>query len=462
MEKKELQARALGPKLLLVGALAFLMWIPCLMIYALSWERSTRADTARNEIYALAGGRQVISGPVILVPASVETERLDKTGAPIFWRTTVVFTPKTLSVTANLDTSVRSRSIYDATIYDAGLVMTGAFAPLSPPHLGAGEVHYDWAAARIAVKLADESNLKGISGEPVLTIDGVVRDSAFEPGISYHTGDENGRLQAPGVSAPLPIADPARGIGFRLEMRLSGGGSVEFSPVGETTSVTLDADWPHPSFFGARLPDERRISATDFSASWRIPYLARSLPRSFAADSGLSLLDSGKSFGVKFAASGGPYQSVNRALKYSLLFLGVVFLTFFLIEATMGGRAHPVQYLLLGLAQIVFFLLILSLSEHIRFDTAFISAASATTLLSGFYAATVFRSLLRGLIAFTAFAGAYGLIYLLMKSEDYALLIGSVAAFGGIALTMAATRNIDWYDLGGRRTGSLQTQGKSD
>ena len=210
-------------------------------------------------------------------------------------------------------------------------------------------------------------------------------------------------------------------------------------------SELVAADWPHPSFQGARLPDARTVAAKGFTAEWRIPYLARSLPRSFIADSGLHSLDGGKAFGVDFVMTDSPYQSVNRALKYALMFVGIIFLTFFLIEATMGGRAHPAQYVLLGLAQVIFYLLVLSFAEHIGFETAFIGAAGATVLLSGFYAATVFRSAWRGLVAFLAFSAAYGLIYLLMKSEDYALLMGSVAAFGAVALTMTVTRNLDWY-----------------
>ena len=123
-------------------------------------------------------------------------------------------------------------------------------------------------------------------------------------------------------------------------------------------------------------------------------------------------------------------------------------MTFFLFEATTGARAHPAQYILLGLAQVIFYLLVLSFSEHVGFEKAFTGAAAATVTLSGIYAATVFRSFWRGIIALIAFSGAYGLIYLLMKSEDYALMIGSVTAFGAIAFTMYVTRSLDWY--GGR------------
>lgn len=161
----------------------------------------------------------------------------------------------------------------------------------------------------------------------------------------------------------------------------------------------------------------------------------------------MELRASAQARSLGFITAASPYQSVNRALKYALMFLRIVFLTFFLIEATMGGRAHPAQYILLGLTQVIFYLLVVALAEHIGFERAFIGTACATVALSGYYASTVFHSIVRGFIALTAFAGAYVLIYLLMKSEDYALLIGSVTAFGAIALTMYVTRNLDWYGV---------------
>ena len=437
--------RSLGLKLVLVGVLAFVLWIPCLLIYALVWERSTRADSVRDEIYELAGGQQSISGPVILVPAVVDTGKTTKLGEPITRRISVAFTPASLDIEAKIKTSLRKRSIFDAAVYDANLTMAGKFGPFIPPRIGDGVATYFWREAELAVKFAGEASLKGIRANPALTIDGNPVAAAFEPGIKIDVSDDTVYAPASGVSVPLPIDDPQRGFQFALTAPISGGGAINFSPVGEETTVEIAADWPHPSFQGARLPDARSISADGFTAEWRVPYLARGLPRSFVADAGLYSLENGKAFGVSFVSTMSPYQSVNRALKYALMFVGIVFLTFFLIEATMGGRAHPAQYVLLGLAQVIFYLLVLAFAEHIGFETAFFGAAGATVALSGVYAATVFRSIAKGLIAFLAFSGAYCLIYLLMKSEDYALLIGSVAAFGAVALTMTVTRNLDWY-----------------
>ncbi|NOX82592.1 MAG: cell envelope integrity protein CreD [Alphaproteobacteria bacterium] len=443
------EARSLGLKLILVGALAFLLWIPAMLVYALIWDRSTRADEVKTEIYQLAGGRQTISGPIILAPGVIDTGKTDKDGAAITRTTVVAFTPQTLSIDAPTKTSVRRRSIYEATIFDADIVMKGRFGALKAPRPAEGVLSIDWDRAVLAVKFSSGAGLKGVREALQLKLNGRPVRAAFEPGFDTLRGLDEGpgtaSFYATGISAALPIDNPQNGFSFELALPLSGGGALYFAPVGEQTSVSIKADWPDPSFQGAYLPDTRKITDKGFSAQWRIPYLARGLPRSFVAQGNLDILDQGKSFGVEFIATASPYQSVSRALKYALMFLGIVFLTFFLFEATMGARAHPAQYILLGATQVIFYLLVLAFSEHIGFGPAFALTAGATVLLTGYYAATVFRSLLHGLIAFTAFSGAYGLIYLLMKSEDYALLIGSVTAFGAIALTMFITRNLDWY-----------------
>ena len=445
-----MQARSLGLKLILVGVLAFCLWIPAMLVYALVWERSTRADEVKNEIYELQGGRQTISGPIILAPAEIDTGKTDKEGEPVTRFRVVAFTPKTLTIAAGVDVSTRRRSIYEASVYDADIRLSGRFGPLIPPVAAEGDATVLWDRAVIAMKLNSPSALKGVRDALTLAIDGEPLDAPFEPGIRGIVADQNADIFAPGVTAPLTGLDPAKGFEFDLTLPLSGGGALYLTPTGEHTVARMTADWPDPSFKGAYLPDEHAIDHAGFTAEWRVPYLARNLPRSFFAEGNLYNLDQNKAFGTEFIAAASPYKSVNRALKYALMFLGIVFLTFFLIEATMGaengqGRAHAAQYILLGLAQVLFYLLVLALSEHIGFETAFVSTAAATVLLSGYYAATVFHSLFKGAIAFIAFSGAYALIYLLMKSEDYALLIGSLTAFAALALTMVVTRNLDWY-----------------
>lgn len=440
-------ARSLGLKLILVAGLAFLLWIPALLVYALVWDRSQRADGVQSEIYELVGGRQIISGPVILAPADIDTGRTNKEGDPILLRRVVAFTPESLDIDADVTVTSRRRSIYDASVFDADIRMTGRFGPLKTPASALGPVTVLWDQAVMAVKFDSNDSLKGVRETFRLAVNGKPVRIEFEPGVHVPGGLDSGGSDffAPGVSALLPLRNPQGGFSFELGLPLSGGGGLYFTPAGEETKAGMKADWPDPSFQGAYLPDSRDITAAGFTAEWRIPYLARNLPRSFLADSGLSQLDAGKTFGTEFIASASPYQSVNRALKYALMFLGIVFLTFFLLEVTTGARAHPAQYILLGAAQVIFYLLVLAFSEHVGFERAFALTAGATVCLSGYYAATVFHSILRGAVAFIAFAGAYALIYLLMKSEDYALLIGALTAFAAIALTMVVTRRLDWY-----------------
>ena len=156
--------------------------------------------------------------------------------------------------------------------------------------------------------------------------------------------------------------------------------------------------------------------------------------------------------GVRFIREANPYQSVERALKYAAMFVGLVFLTYFLLEILSGARAHPAQYILVGLAQAIFYLLLLAFAERQGFDIAFFIAAVMTVALTSLYAASVFRSWAYGARAFAVLAGIYALIYTLMRLEDFALLAGALASFAAIALTMYVTRNIDWYGTRGRET----------
>jgi inner membrane protein len=209
--------------------------------------------------------------------------------------------------------------------------------------------------------------------------------------------------------------------------------------------VKVVGDWPAPSFDGSFLPEARQLGARGFSAAWSVPFIARGLSDHGSTDA-LSLDQLGqKDLGVSLVAASDPYQTVVRALKYAVMFVGLVFLTFFVFEALSGQRVHAAQYLLVGLAQMAFYLLLLSLSEYLGFDGAFAIAAAATVALMGLYAGAAFRSWARSVQALAVFSVVYGLIYLLMRLEDFALLAGSIASFLGLAGAMYLTRNLDWY-----------------
>jgi inner membrane protein len=401
----------------------------------------------QTEIHQLSGGEQRVTGPYLLVPAEVTVTFTDEYNRERQRKEqrTIVFLPQVLNVDTDIDTDIRSRSIYEATVYTSATRLSGTFANLAPPQND--ETVMDWASARLVVGLNDITALKGVRGAPSLMVDGVEVETAFTPGIQAWQGmlTKLETMTAPGLSVGLSQISED-GFSFELNLTLSGGGSFGVAALGRETRMSATSDWPHPSFRGTYIPDPgKEITDDGFKADWTVSYLARNLPQSFYAHHGLSYFAGQQMMEVGFVAPGSPYQKIDRSLKYALMFMGLIFLTVFLIELAMKSRAHPVQYVLIGLAQVVFYLLVLALSEHIGFDRAFKGTAVATVLLSGIYAMSVFRKVVAGLFAAVAFAGVYALIYLLMRSEDYALVIGSCTAFVAIAVTMFATRNIDWY-----------------
>jgi inner membrane protein len=440
-----------GGKALLVCLLALLMAIPALFVWALIKDRSDHSDRVVTEVSRLQGGSQQILGPLLTAPYVIPA----KPGAePVSgW---YVVSPETGAVTIDVTTETRKRGIFEVPVYAATADIDATFAaPPATPNLPAGAV-VDWSRARIVLGFSD---LRGGRLDPTATVtapNGAIT-LAFAPGSNVGIG-----VPAPPASAdggydgareqPASfglVEAPAQALlqGGRLKTRLkfSGAQRLAVLPFAKATTVSMTGDWPAPSFDGGFLPVERRVEDSRFTASWSVPFMARGLAAEGSGQS-LSLGDLGqKDLGVTFAATNNPYQNVMRALKYAVMFVGLVFLTFFVFEALSGRRLHPAQYVMIGLAQMVFYLLLLSLSEYIGFDAGFIAAAAATVLLIGLYAGAAFKSKLYGVQALVIFTAVYGLIYLLMRLEDFALLTGSLAAFVGLSLAMWLTRNIDWY-----------------
>jgi inner membrane protein len=236
-----------------------------------------------------------------------------------------------------------------------------------------------------------------------------------------------------------------QGVQFNASaaLRFSGAQRLAVLSYGKTTGLTMQGDWPNPSFDGGFLPVSRTVTKNGFSAEWSVPFIARGVGAEGVAGT-IRALDA-TALGISFVEMADPYQSVTRSLKYLLLFLGLVFLSYFVFEVTTGKRVHPAQYLLVGVAQVIFYLLLLSLAERIGFDFGFLLAGVATVVLLATNAGWIFASRLQGVRAFGVFGLLYTLIYLLLRLEDNALLVGAVASFLAVAAVMYFTRRIDWY-----------------
>jgi inner membrane protein len=266
----------------------------------------------------------------------------------------------------------------------------------------------------------------------------------FKPGnrnfsISYYES---------GINASSPFNTAGENT-FDIRFAIQGGKSVRVLPIGETTLAAVHADWSAPSFQGSFLPVTQTLSDTGFNAEWEISYLSRSIPL-FWLDNGKT--DSGAGFkselfGVNFYKVLDHYALNTRAIKYAILFLVIPFLTLFFLEVFSQKTIHPAQYLLSGLANIIFYLLLLSISEHIPFSFAYLIAAAALTIMMTFYARSLLETWARSAYMGLVMALLYLILYLTLNAEDWALLIGSVAAFVITGVVMFLTRKLDWNSL---------------
>jgi inner membrane protein len=432
-------ARAPGLKFLLVALITVAMSVPLFFIFIALMDRQDYARTAEADIARGWGGAQTIGGPVLAVPYTITDATRTPDGSITITevRRLAVFLPKTLTADITSQTQVRSRGIFDVNVYTADVVLQGAFERPNFAELGLTVKTIAWDQATLLLSISD---LQGLS-ENVSVAWGAARTAVpFRPGLAPELG-----VNSPGINARVAIDKNGGDIPFDLTVKLRGTKDLLLSAAGGETVVTAKGNWPHPSFQGAFLPVTRNVSPQGFDASWRVPHLARNLPQAMAnADSVIMGLN-GATFGVSFVEPVNFYLLVERALKYALLFVGLAFLSFFLIETLSGSRIHGVQYLLIGGAQVVFYLLLLSLAEQIGFDMAYLIAAAATVALISAYAWSALKDSSRAMVVFGVLGVLYALLFLLLKQEDYALLIGASAAFAAVAVTMYVTRNVDWY-----------------
>jgi inner membrane protein len=442
--------RSAGLKLLLVCALALLMAIPALFVFGIVKDRRMGADLALAEVSEAVGGQQSLLGPVLVLPYARAPN--DRRPDELIYGTAVAFA-ETGQADASVDVTERRRGIHTIPIFDADVTFTATFDPAALRGALPAGAEPVWADARLYMGVSDT---RGIREAMTVIVNG--RDVAMEPAPRQSTMEEGYHVAPPaGVSLAAGIVPGLESatapLNVTATMRVTGAERLAVGPFAKDTVLNLASNWEDPSFQGGKLPDTHTAGDKDvagFSASWRVPYLARDIP---GAGANINLSEvtqwNHRDMAVRFMKEVSPYQSVERALKYAAMFVGFVFLAWFLFEITSGARAHPAQYVLVGLAQTIFYILLLAFSERIGFDGAFLIAALMTIGLTSSYAMSVFRSRTYGLRALGILSGIYALIYVLMRAESQALLAGALASFAAIALTMYMTRNVDWY--GGRR-----------
>lgn len=431
-------------KFFLICGLILLLTIPLALIWFLVSEREERARGVKTEVAQLFGAEQQLVGPLLIVPYSVRVSRTqnDKQIEDVEQRY-AIFLPDDFAADASTKSEVRRRGIYDVTLYTARVKLSGRFAAPDMRLVDPEATTVRWRDSFLSLVMTDVSGLKESAA---LTLDGS-RKISFEPS----TGLPNNTMA--GLNARLfPVESasdqPPAAFTFESDLVFNGSSTLTFAPVGRETRISLASDWPYPSFTGSFLPDARDLRSDGFAANWRIPHLARNVPQAWRIGplegaNVHSRLWSSLS-GVNFYIPIDYYDLVNRAAKYGLMFLAVAFFAVFVLELTSGKRVHAVQYVFVGLAMILFYVLLLSFAEHIGFATAYLAASGATGLMLSLYVGMSLRSAARGLIMLSVFLILFGLLYLILRLQDYAMLAGAIAGFVMLTITMFATLRVNW------------------
>ena len=418
-------------KVLGIGFLALLMLIPLAQVQGLIGERNSLREKAVASIASGWGGQQWLGGPVISVPKRV---RVATNTGWVTQESTEIILPDRLDITATLAPEIRKYGIYDAPVYTSEIKLSGSFLARDFTGLAEAETTYRWERAELRVPVGDVRGLRRISSLRVAD-----EDYAFGP-----SDGGVGNLSAIAVAMD-PTKYKSDRIAFEFDLTLAGTQVLDFLPLARVTDVSMRSPWPNPSFDGAFLPDKRSIDASGFESHWQVLDLNRPFGQRWRQDAQSSALVTTAAFGVSLYEPASLYQQNERAGKYGVLFVALTFVAFFLFEVLKKLRVHPVQYLLVGVALMTFYVVLLALSEQIGFAWAYGAASVAVVAMIGSYAAAILRAWRAGALLAGMLALVYALLYGLVVSEQYSLLMGAIALLAVVAALMHLTRKVDWY-----------------
>ena len=442
--------RALSPfatshlsRVLLIGFLILLLQIPLLMIREVIRERAMLRDRATAEIEASWGSRQTIEGPVLVVPyhVRVEEERDGKKVVRILTRH-AHFLPEALDMNGELESETRYRGIFEVPVYLARVRFAGSFAKPDLGDWAASEADIRWDRAELVVHVSDARAIRN-----AVHLEWGEERFEFLPSAGS-LGSAEGRS---GFHVPLRRAARLTdaGIEFAFDLALQGSDGIRFAPFAKETSLSLESNWAAPSFQGAWLPSTRSIDETGFTATWKVPFLGRSFPQRWH-DLGVVRPAIERSyFGVDFATMVDEYRMAERSAKYGMLFLALTFGSLWLFEVILGIRVHSIQYLLVGAGLCLFYLLEISLAEHLGFTLAYSVATIAVISVISAYCLTMLGSRKRAAAITTVLALLYGYLFVLLRDQEFALLAGSLGLFGALCAVMYLTRHVEWAAVGG-------------
>ncbi|MFP3351399.1 cell envelope integrity protein CreD [Pseudoalteromonas sp. SIMBA_153] len=417
-------------KLIIIIGLIVLLLLPIFMIQNLIDERSELQQQVQADIAKSSSDEQQVIGPFIHAQY-LETVTVDGKTSEQLMNMTLL--PESLNVSSNLATFEKYRGIYKALLYRSQNQFEGRFKT------SALAVLADKKIKRLNLILAI-SDIRGIGQGSHINVN--ERSYELLPGTQLDQLPQGIR-----VELDYKTILKSEVLPYQIGLNLQGMRQLSFAPVGKNSSLTMQADWPHPSFVGDYLPIESSISAQDFSASWQTNYFATNLKELFnqCLFRNECTLFKQRNMGVNLVDSVNHYLKNYRASNYAILVIVLIFASFFLLEVLRDEPIHPVQYGFVGLALAVFYLLLISLSEHLGFNIAYLLSALASAILLSVYVAGMLKNSKHGGLFLCGVLFLYSLLYGLLSAEDYALLMGSVLVFVVLSLIMMLTRRVNWY-----------------
>lgn len=429
-------------KLALIGILTLLLLIPSSWIQDLIWERQARQDEVIKEISDKWSGSQLLEGPVMVLPYKTLVKQKD-TNSKISYKevlTNIYILPETLNIVSKVEPEILHRGIFDAVVYNTKVQVNGKFSALELKKSGIDPTMILWDKAKLDIGLSD---LKGLKNNPSIKLGNSVYD--VEPDFSSLHLFQNNLIILPDLSQGHNTA-----LNFNFDLDLRGSSELNFVHLGKTTTVKVEGKWNNPSFTGRYLPEDRRITKNGFTATWKMPYFNRPFPQQWVEEntvmhtiSASNSVNDDASFGVKFILPVDQYQKTMRSAKYAILIILLTFISLFFTELLNKRKVHLLQYVLIGAAMSIYYTLLLSFSERVGFNTAYLIASVATVTLIGVFIASVLKSKKPAVIFSGILSVFYGFIFVIIQLQDLALLFGSIGLFITVAVMMYLSAKID-------------------
>lgn len=438
-------------RMLMVGALVLILLIPLIYIEDLIRERSMRQQSVINEINQQWGNEVLLNGPVLQIPYKIINEKTitDANTKQVFTETVeeikhAYFFPDRLNFKTKINPEEKKRGIYSTAVYNSKVNISGNFTKPDFSEIEISDEQILWSKAKLVIQT---SNLKGVSEASVL-----LNSTNYEVISKYNGNSNNNDLYNAEVrlhnletkALDVDFSSLKKPINFDIQLNIKGSEQMRFIPLGKETNAEVTSNWKNANFFGEFLPfNDNKINDNGFNAKWKI----LDINRAFAQNHFEYLPDFREfAFGVNFMIPIDQYQQSERSVKYGFLVIALTFLIFFLIQTLSKIQIHPFQYLMIGLALTMFYTLLISISEHSTFKSAYLIAGIAVVILITLYSKSILKSPRFTAFIFTSLSALYGFIYVIIQLENYALLVGSIGLFLILATVMYVSKKIDWQN----------------